>query len=214
MSQIEKIMTTSPVIPVIVIDNIEDAVPMAKALVAGGLKVLEVTLRTQLGLEAIRQIKSEVPDAIVGAGTVVSPDDAVNAANAGAEFLVSPGHTDELVDMALALNVPILPGVATASEAMKMLSKGIRHLKFFPAEAIGGLAVLKSIAGPLPQLRFCPTGGINLEKAPSYLAQDNILCVGGSWMLDKKIIANKDWAALEALAYEATMLGEGSLSIS
>ncbi|MBB6520061.1 bifunctional 4-hydroxy-2-oxoglutarate aldolase/2-dehydro-3-deoxy-phosphogluconate aldolase [Pseudoteredinibacter isoporae] len=206
MSRIEEIMTSSPVIPVIVIDDLADAVPMAKALLSGGLKVLEVTLRTEHGLAAIRKIKQELPEAIVGAGTVISAEDAENSVAAGAEFLVSPGHTDELVDRALALGVPILPGVATPSEAMKMLAKGIRHLKFFPAEAVGGLKVLKAIAGPLPQLRFCPTGGINPEKAIDYLAQNNILCVGGSWMLEKGDIADKNWAAIESKAREAASL--------
>lgn len=206
MSRIEEIMTSSPVIPVIVINDLDDAVPMAKALVAGGLKVLEVTLRTEHGLAAIRKIKQELPEAIVGAGTVITAEDAENSVAAGAEFLVSPGHTDALVDRALELNVPILPGVATPSEAMNMLAKGIRHLKFFPAEAVGGLKVLKAIAGPLPQLRFCPTGGINPEKAVDYLAQKNILCVGGSWMLEKSDIADKNWDAIERKAREAASL--------
>ena len=203
MEKIEKIMSTSPVIPVIVIDDLDDALPLAKALVAGGLKVLEVTLRTEHGLLAIERIKKEIPGAIVGAGTVISPQDVEKSVAAGAEFLVSPGHTDALVNRAIELNVPLLPGVATPSEAMKMLAKGIRHLKFFPAEAVGGLKVLKAIAGPLPQLRFCPTGGINPEKAKDYLAQSNILCVGGSWMLDKNDIANKDWQAIETKARQA-----------
>lgn len=206
MSKIEQIMTASPVIPVIVIDHIDDAVPMAQALVKGGLCVLEVTLRTDCALEAIAKIKQEVSGAIVGAGTVVSADDVKRAVAAGSEFLVSPGHTDALIDAALDSGIPILPGVATASEAMSLLEKGISHLKFFPAEAIGGLAVLKSIAGPLPQIKFCPTGGINLAKAPEYLSQANILCVGGSWMLDKEAVANKDWARVEQLAREAAAL--------
>lgn len=206
MSKIEKIMTASPVIPVIVINDIDDAVPMAKALVKGGLCVLEVTLRTECALEAITRIKQEVTGAIVGAGTVVSAEDVHRAVAAGAEFLVSPGHTDALIDAALSSEVPILPGVVTASEAMTLMEKGFRHLKFFPAEASGGLAVLKSLAGPLPQLKFCPTGGIDLAKAPEYLAQPNILCVGGSWMLNKGAVANKDWARVEQLAREAAAL--------
>jgi len=206
MSKIEEIMTSSPVIPVIVINDLDDAVPMARALVNGGLKVLEVTLRTEFGLQAISKIKQEVAGAIVGAGTVISPKDAENSVAAGAEFLVSPGHTDELIDKAVELDVPFLPGVVTPSEAMGLLARGIRHLKFFPAEAAGGLDMLKSIGGPLPQLKFCPTGGINLAKAPKYLAEKNILCVGGTWMLDKEAIANKDWQKVEDLAREAAAL--------
>ncbi len=206
MEKIETIMSTSSVIPVIVIDDLDDALPLARALVAGGLKVLEVTLRTEHGLGAIELIKQQIPEAIVGAGTVVSSVDVENSVAAGAEFLVSPGHTDVMVNKAIELDVPLLPGVATPSEAMKMLEKGIRHLKFFPAEAVGGLKVLKAIAGPLPQLRFCPTGGITPEKAKDYLSQSNILCVGGSWMLDKKDIADKNWSAIEAKAKLAATL--------
>lgn len=206
MERIEEIMTSSPVIPVIVINDLDDALPLAKALVAGGLKVLEVTLRTEQGLSAIKLIKQALPEAIVGAGTVITAEDVAASVEAGAEFLVSPGHTDALIDSVQQLAVPILPGVATPSEAMKMLSKGIRHLKFFPAEAVGGLKVLKAIAGPLPQLKFCPTGGIDPQKAVDYLAEPNILCVGGSWMLDKTDIANKDWAAIEAKARKAFSL--------
>jgi 2-dehydro-3-deoxyphosphogluconate aldolase/(4S)-4-hydroxy-2-oxoglutarate aldolase len=204
--QIEKLMTTCPVIPVIVIDDIADAVPLAQALVNGGLKVLEVTLRTDCGLEAIRLIKAEVDGAIVGAGTVITPQDCNNAIAAGAEFLVSPGSTQALVDEAAKSDVPLLAGAATASEVMALLASGIKHMKFFPAEAAGGVAMLKSIAGPLPQVKFCPTGGINESLAPSYLVLENVLCIGGTWMLDKKLIAAKDWAAIEAKARLAAQL--------
>jgi 2-dehydro-3-deoxyphosphogluconate aldolase/(4S)-4-hydroxy-2-oxoglutarate aldolase len=206
MSNIEKIMTTSPVIPVIVIEDIEDAVPMAQALVNGGLKVLEVTLRTDCGLEAITRIKKEVPGAIVGAGTVITPKDLRDAVAAGSEFLVSPGSTPELIDAALEQSVPLLPGVSTPSEAMNLLSRGISYMKFFPAEAAGGIPMLKSIAGPLPQIKFCPTGGINEKIAPNYLALDNVLCIGGTWMLDKAIVQAKDWATVEAKAKKASQL--------
>ncbi len=206
MRSIEQIMTTSPVIPVIVIDDIEDAVPLAKALVKGGLKVLEVTLRTASGLEAITRIKQQVPDAIVGAGTVVSVEDFSNAVAAGSEFIVSPGTSPELIEAALAHSVPLLPGVATPSEVMALLAKGFTHLKFFPAQAAGGIPMLKSIAGPLGQVKFCPTGGVSLANAPDFLALDNVLCVGGTWMLNKATIAAKDWATIEAQAREAASL--------
>jgi len=205
-ANIEAIMLTSPVIPVIVIDDIDDAVPMAQALVNGGLKVLEVTLRTDFGLEAISRIKQQVSGAIVGAGTVITAEDLEKAVAAGSEFLVSPGCTDSLINAALKGSIPLLPGVATPSEAMSLLSKGISHMKFFPAQAAGGIPMLKSIAGPLPQLKFCPTGGITEANAPDFLALPNVLCVGGTWMLDKKLVANKDWAAIEKIAKAASQL--------
>jgi 2-dehydro-3-deoxyphosphogluconate aldolase/(4S)-4-hydroxy-2-oxoglutarate aldolase len=204
--QIEAIMLTSPVIPVIVIDDIDDAVPMAQALVNGGLKVLEVTLRTEFGLEAISRIKQHVSGAIVGAGTVITLSDLEKSVAAGAEFLVSPGCTDALIDSALKGSVPLLPGVATPSEAMALLSKGVAHMKFFPAQAAGGIPMLKSIAGPLPQIKFCPTGGITETNAADFLALSNVLCVGGTWMLDKALIANKDWAGIEKKARAAAQL--------
>lgn len=203
MLKIEKIMLTSPVIPVIVIDDIEDAVPLAQALVNGGLKVLEVTLRTDHGLQAISKIKQAIPGAIVGAGTVITPDDVARAVEAGAEFLVSPGCTDALVHAALAHSVPLLPGVVTPSEAMTLLQRGISHMKFFPAQAAGGIPMLKSIAGPLPQIKFCPTGGITESNASNFLALQNVLCVGGTWMLDKALIKAKDWVAIEDKARAA-----------
>jgi 2-dehydro-3-deoxyphosphogluconate aldolase/(4S)-4-hydroxy-2-oxoglutarate aldolase len=204
--KIEAIMLTSPVIPVIVIDDINDAVPLAQALVNGGLKVLEVTLRTEFGLEAIRRIKQHVSGAIVGAGTVITLDDLEKSVAAGAEFLVSPGCTDALIDLALKGSVPLLPGVATPSEAMALLSKGVAHMKFFPAQAAGGIPMLKSIAGPLPQIKFCPTGGITETNAADFLALSNVLCVGGTWMLDKKLIASKDWTSIEKKAHAAAQL--------
>jgi 2-dehydro-3-deoxyphosphogluconate aldolase/(4S)-4-hydroxy-2-oxoglutarate aldolase len=206
MSNIETIMKTSPVIPVIVIDDIDDAVPMANALVKGGLNVLEVTLRTPCALAAISKIKAEVPEAIVGAGTIIGPEDLHQAIAAGADFLVSPGCTDELITAALKQSVALLPGVATPSEAMVLLARGVSHMKFFPAQAAGGIAMLKSIAGPLPHIKFCPTGGINEANAAAYLALDNVLCVGGSWMLDKALIKAKDWAAIEQRARVAAQL--------
>ena len=203
---IEEIMTTSPVIPVIVIDDLADAVPLARALVNGGLKVLEVTLRTDYGLQAISKIKQEVDGAIVGAGTVITSEDCLKAITAGSEFLVSPGSTASLVETALQHSVPLLPGVASPSEAMALLDRGISHMKFFPAQAAGGIPMLKSIAGPLPQIKFCPTGGINEAIAPDFLALDNVLCIGGTWMLDKALIEAKNWEAIEAAAKRAAAL--------
>ena len=206
MPTIEQIMLTSPVIPVIVINDMDDAVPLAQALVNGGLKVLEVTLRTDLGLQAITKIKQAIPEAIVGAGTVITPNDVEKSLAAGAEFLVSPGSTAALIDAALDNAVPLLPGVATPSEAMTLLGRGIAHMKFFPAQAAGGIPMLKSIAGPLPQLKFCPTGGITEANAPDFLALANVLCVGGTWMLDKALIEARDWAGIEQKARAAAQL--------
>lgn len=206
MTDIEQIMISCPVIPVIVIDDIDDAVPMAQALVNGGLKVLEVTLRTDCGLQAIRNIRREVPGAIVGAGTVITAQDLSAAVAAGSQFLVSPGSTPALIDAALQQSVPLLPGVASPSEAMALLERGITHMKFFPAQAAGGIPMLKSIAGPFPQIRFCPTGGITESNAPDFLALKNVLCVGGTWMLTKALISTKDWAGIEASARAASQL--------
>ncbi|WP_372780083.1 bifunctional 4-hydroxy-2-oxoglutarate aldolase/2-dehydro-3-deoxy-phosphogluconate aldolase [Litorivivens sp.] len=206
MECLGRIMGLSPVIPVIVIDDPDQAVPLATALYRGGLKVLEVTLRTEYGLQAIADIGQALPDAVVGAGTVITPDDVKNARQAGARFLVSPGCTPRLLASAQAEDIALLPGVNTPSEAMLLLEQGLRHLKFFPAEAAGGVAMLKSIAGPLPQLRFCPTGGINPQNAASYLDLPNVACVGGTWMLDKRAIAAGDWDTVERLSREAAGL--------
>ncbi len=206
MECLGRIMGLSPVIPVIVIDDPDQAVPLATALYRGGLKVLEVTLRTEYGLQAIADIGQALPDAVVGAGTVITSDDVKNARQAGARFLVSPGCTPRLLASAQAEDIALLPGVNTPSEAMLLLEQGLRHLKFFPAAAAGGVAMLKSIAGPLPQLRFCPTGGINPQNAASYLDLPNVACVGGTWMLDKRAIAAGDWDTVERLSREAAGL--------
>lgn len=206
MNAVERIMRTAPVIPVIVIDRIEDAVPLARALVAGGLTVLEVTLRTACALQAISEIKRAIPAAVVGAGTVISPEDVDRAVAAGAEFLVSPGSTPGLIDAAVAKQIPILPGVATPSEAMALAARGLSQMKFFPAQAAGGVAMLKAISGPLPSISFCPTGGITKANAPDFLALDNVLCVGGTWMLDKAAIAAGDWENIERQARLASQL--------
>jgi 2-dehydro-3-deoxyphosphogluconate aldolase / (4S)-4-hydroxy-2-oxoglutarate aldolase len=203
---IKEVMTTSPVMPVMVINQIEHAVPLACALVEGGLKVLEITLRTSVALECIRRIKAEVPDAIVGAGTIINTQTLHQAIDAGAQFIVSPGITDSLLDASLTCGVPVLPGVITPSEVMRLLEKGITAMKFFPAEAAGGIPMLKSIGGPLPQIMFCPTGGVNLNNAPDYLALSNVACVGGSWMAPADLVDAENWAEITRRAAEATAL--------
>ncbi len=203
---VEKIITSTPVIPVLVIHHLEDAVPLAQALVRGGLKVLELTLRTAVAAEALSLIKNEIPDAVVGMGTIIDPISLEISLNAGADFLVSPGSTDALLDAAKINHAALLPGVATPSEAMRLFDKGYHCQKFFPAEAAGGVAMLKSIYGPLPQIKFCPTGGINATKAKAYLQCENVSCVGGSWMADKAWIKAADWKSIEAASSEAMNL--------
>ncbi len=205
---IEKIMNTAPVIPVMVIDKVENAVPLAQALVDGGLKVLEITLRTAAALESIREIKAAVPDAIVGAGTIINTQTLDQALEAGSEFIVTPGATPAIIDAALSSNVSILPGINTPSEAMALLEKGISALKFFPAEAAGGIPMLKAIGGPLPQITFCPTGGINPNNASEYLALKNVACVGGSWMAPANLVAEGRWEEIQNLAAVASTLGQ------
>ena len=203
---INDVMNTSPVMPVMVINQIEQAVPLARALVDGGLKVLEITLRTPVALECIRRIKAEVPGAIVGAGTIINTQTLDQAIAAGAEFIVSPGVTPSLLDAALSSGIPTLPGVITPSEVMRLLEKGITAMKFFPAEAAGGIPMLKSIGGPLPQVTFCPTGGVNPKNAPEYLSLSNVACVGGSWMAPAELVDAGDWAEITRRAAEAAAL--------
>lgn len=200
------VLDLAPVVPVVVVDDPSDAVPLARALVAGGLPAIEVTLRTAAAPAAIRAIADAVPDAVVGAGTVITPEQVTDAVAAGARFLVSPGWTDVLLDAMRASGVPYLPGVSTTSEVVALLERGVREMKFFPAEAAGGTAYLKSLYGPLPQARFCPTGGIGPGTAPDYLALPNVGCVGGSWMLPKGAVEARDWGLVEALAREAAGL--------
>ena len=200
-AKIAAIMRTAPVIPVLVIDDLADALPLAQALVAGGLKVLEVTLRTPCALDAIRAMK-QVPGAIVGAGTVLNPDDLSAAIDAGSEFIVSPGLTPRLGEAAVAAGIPFLPGTANAADIMLGIDLGLNRFKFFPAEASGGVSALKAIAGPFGSARFCPTGGITLATAPNYLALPQVLCVGGSWMVPK----GADAAAITAAAGAAAAL--------
>ena len=200
-----EICRLAPVVPVLVIDDLAHAAPLARALVAGGLPALEVTLRTACALDAIRAM-SQVPGGVVGAGTLLTPADVKAAKAAGAMFGVSPGATDRIIAACEEEGLPLLPGAATASEIMALLERGFTVQKFFPAEQAGGAAYLKSIGSPIPQVRFCPTGGISLKIAPDYLALKNILCVGGSWVAPKEAMARGDWAEVTRLAAEAAGL--------
>lgn len=204
--QMERAMRLAPVIPVVVIDDARAAVPMARALVAGGVPAIEVTLRTAAALEAVRAIAAEVDGAVVGVGTVLGEADLRAACEAGARFAVSPGATARLLDAAEDVALPLLPGAATASEAMALLERGYRHLKFFPAVPAGGAKLLAAWAGPLPQLRFCPTGGIGAASALDFLALPNVLCVGGSWLTPADKLGSGDWAGIEQLARVAAGL--------
>ncbi len=205
-TSIKDIMYTAPVIPVMVINRLEQAVPLANALVEGGLNVLEITLRTPVALDAIRQIKAEVKDAIVGAGTIINRESLQQAIDAGAEFLVSPGFTEDLIEAASATPIPLLPGVTSPGEVMRLMERGIYEMKFFPAEAAGGVAMLKSIGGPLPQVTFCPTGGVDPQNAEQYLALNNVACVGGSWMAPADLVDAKNWDEIRQRALAASRI--------
>ncbi|MEM9442483.1 MAG: bifunctional 4-hydroxy-2-oxoglutarate aldolase/2-dehydro-3-deoxy-phosphogluconate aldolase [Pseudomonadota bacterium] len=200
---LDDIMRATPVIPVMMIDEIDQAVPLARALVKGGLRVLEITLRTPIALDAIRAIIADVDDAIVGAGTVLTPQQLEHVAALRCKFAVSPGFTTSLLDAATTSPCPLLPGTSTASEVMQLLDRGHDRMKFFPAEAAGGTAMLKSLASPLPAAKFCPTGGIGPDNAAGYLALPNVLCVGGSWVVPKDAIAQGDWDKITMLATDA-----------
>jgi len=193
---IEEICQLTPVMPVLVIDDIATAVPLAEALVADGLKTLEITLRTPAALGAIRAIADAVPDAVVGVGTLRSADDVTASVDAGARFGVSPGLSHAILDAAERASLPMLPGVATPSEAITAAERGLKLLKFFPAKANGGIPVLKAWASALPDLTFCPTGGVTAENAPTYLALDNVTIVGGTWIAPPKLIQAREWAAI------------------
>jgi 2-dehydro-3-deoxyphosphogluconate aldolase/(4S)-4-hydroxy-2-oxoglutarate aldolase len=196
----------APVVPVITIRDIDHAVPLARALVGGGLPLLEITLRTEHGLEAMRRIRAEVEGVIVGAGTVLNGKEFELAQAAGAEFIVSPGITTDLLQAAERTGTRLLPGVATVSEIMQGLQYGLETFKFFPAEAAGGIPMLRAFAGPFPRLRFCPTGGIGPDNAPAYLALDNVICVGGSWLTPEAVVQKGDWQTIGRLAREAAKL--------
>jgi 2-dehydro-3-deoxyphosphogluconate aldolase/(4S)-4-hydroxy-2-oxoglutarate aldolase len=201
-----EIMHASPVIPVIAIDDINHAVPLARALVAGGIRVLEVTLRTEHGLAAIRAIAQQVPEAIVGVGTLTRPDEFAASRDAGAVFGVSPGLTASLIQAARSSGLPLLPGVMTPSEVMMAREAGYRQLKLFPAVPAGGVGMLNAIAGPLPDVMFCPTGGVSQENAAQFLACKNVACVGGSWLTPKDALEAGDWERITTLARAASKL--------
>ncbi len=202
-----EICSMAPIVPVLVVDDVRTARPLAEALVAGGLPALEVTLRTPAALDVIAEM-AQVPGGVVGAGTLVTPDDVRAAKAAGATFGVSPGATDKLIDACEAEGLPLLAGAATATEAMRLLARGYDMLKFFPAEASGGAPALKAIGAPLPQISFCPTGGVSPQNAASYLSLDNVICAGGSWVAPKDMVTSGDWAGIEALARDASKLGK------
>ncbi|ABZ76517.1 2-dehydro-3-deoxyphosphogluconate aldolase/4-hydroxy-2-oxoglutarate aldolase [Shewanella halifaxensis HAW-EB4] len=201
--QPQDIFKRSPIVPVMVINKIEHAVPLAKALVAGGISVLEVTLRTDCALEAITKIAQEVPEAIVGAGTILNKTQLEQAVQAGAQFVITPGATTELLEAAMAGTTPLIPGVASISEVMKGMALGYTNFKFFPAEASGGVNALKAFSGPLADIRFCPTGGITPSNYKEYLALKNVDCIGGSWIAPTDAMEQGDWERITALCKEA-----------
>ncbi|MDT0379494.1 bifunctional 4-hydroxy-2-oxoglutarate aldolase/2-dehydro-3-deoxy-phosphogluconate aldolase [Streptomyces sp. DSM 42041] len=200
------VLDLAPVLPVVVLEDAVDAVPVARALVEGGLPAIEVTLRTRAAPEVIARIAAEVPEAVVGAGTVLSPAHVRAAVDAGARFLVSPGCTDLLLRSLRESALPFLPGASTASEVLALLEQGVTDMKFFPAEAAGGAPYLRALSSPLPRARFCPTGGISASTAADYLALPNVACVGGSWMLPDDALAARDWSRVTRLAREAATL--------
>jgi 2-dehydro-3-deoxyphosphogluconate aldolase/(4S)-4-hydroxy-2-oxoglutarate aldolase len=201
------LLAISPVIPVVVVDSVADAVPLARALARGGVPIMEITLRTEVGLAAIERVAAEVPETTVGAGTVTTPEQAAAARRAGARFIVTPGATVGLLDAVLDTGLPLLAGASTLTEILRLREHGQQAVKFFPAEASGGTAYLSAVAGPLPDVRFCPTGGIGPANVAEYLALPNVGCVGGSWLTPAAAIGAGDWAAIERLAAAASMLG-------
>jgi 2-dehydro-3-deoxyphosphogluconate aldolase/(4S)-4-hydroxy-2-oxoglutarate aldolase len=203
------LLSLSPVIPVVVIDDASDAVPLARALARGGIPVMEITLRTEAGLGAIERVAAEVPETTVGAGTVTTPEEAAAAQRAGAQFVVTPGATDRLLGAVLDTGLPLLPGASTLTEILRLREHGQQAVKFFPAEAAGGAAYLSAVAGPVPDVRFCPTGGITPANAAAYLALPNVGCVGGSWLTPRAEVRAGDWAAIERLAAQAAGLAAG-----
>jgi len=208
-AQVEATLRLAPVVAVVVIDELADAVPLARALVGGGIRAIEVTLRTPIALDAVRAIGAEVEGAVVGAGTLLAPKDIAAAEAAGARFGVSPGVTPALLDAADASALPYLPGAATATEAMQLFERGYTFQKFFPATPAGGPEYLRALASPLPGIRFCPTGGISAHSAREWLALPNVVCVGGSWLSTGALLRSGDWRRIEALAREAAALRAG-----
>ncbi|WP_444901066.1 bifunctional 4-hydroxy-2-oxoglutarate aldolase/2-dehydro-3-deoxy-phosphogluconate aldolase [Microbulbifer sp. SSSA007] len=203
---IADILQAAGVVPVLVIEQVEDALPLATALLEGGLNVLEVTLRTEAAFGAVEQIAKHLPEAHVGTGTVLNSDDLRRSTDAGAGFMVSPGATEQLLAAADGSDVPLLPGAASASEVMRLFERGYRYQKFFPAQAAGGVPMLKSLAGPLAEVRFCPTGGVSPDNAADYLALNNVVCVGGSWMASSSLVREKNWAEITRLSKQAATL--------
>ncbi|NKN35428.1 2-dehydro-3-deoxy-phosphogluconate aldolase [Agrobacterium sp. a22-2] len=200
------VLKLQPVVPVLIIEDAATAVPLARALVAGGLKAIEITMRTAAALDAVRRVADEVEGAVVGAGTILNAAHFQAAIDAGSQFIVSPGTTQELLDAARGSDIPLLPGAATASEVMALREEGYEVLKFFPAEQAGGAAYLKALSSPLAGTLFCPTGGISLKNAKDYLSLPNVVCVGGSWVAPKELVAAGDWAGITKLAAEACAL--------
>jgi 2-dehydro-3-deoxyphosphogluconate aldolase/(4S)-4-hydroxy-2-oxoglutarate aldolase len=207
LPRVSPLMGTTRVIPVVTLDRVSDAVPLARALEAGGLNVIEVTLRTEAALKGCEAIARDCPDLVLGIGTVLTPSQIGEARDAGAKFLVTPGTSAKLGRAVAESGIPCLPGAATVSEMVSLMEFGFHELKFFPAEAAGGVDYLKSVSGPLADLRFCPTGGVSPANAATYLALGNVLCVGGSWMVPKAKVQAGDWAGITALAREAAQLG-------
>ncbi|MCV2884250.1 bifunctional 4-hydroxy-2-oxoglutarate aldolase/2-dehydro-3-deoxy-phosphogluconate aldolase [Aestuariibacter sp. AA17] len=207
----DEVFAQGPVVPVLVIKDIEHAVPLAKALIKGGIKVLEVTLRTPVAIEAIRRIAEEVPDALVGAGTVTNEAQLKQVTDAGALFAISPGMTSELLDAGNSGSIALIPGISSTSDLMKGLDKGYTHFKFFPAEASGGVKAIKSISGPFPDVKFCPTGGIGPENYLEYLSLPNVMCAGGSWLAPDDAVVNGEWDRISQLASDAVK-GASSLN--
>jgi 2-dehydro-3-deoxyphosphogluconate aldolase/(4S)-4-hydroxy-2-oxoglutarate aldolase len=205
---VRDLLAGNTVIPVIVIDRVEDAVPLAKALIAGGLNVLEVTLRTEAAVEGIRQIVQHVPGAIVGTGTVCTADQVKLSEDLGCQFMVSPGSTDKLLAAAADSSIGLLPGISSATEMMRCMEQGYQDFKFFPAEAAGGAAMIKSLYGPFSEARICPTGGIGLHNVMEYLSLPNVICVGGSWICPAQLVREQRWDDIEQLARDASLLGQ------
>jgi len=204
--RIDDICKNVPVIPILSLNNLGDTIGVGKALINGGLNVLEVTLRTDYGLQAIRELKSAIPNVIIGAGTVATSAQFESAVEAGADFIVCPGHTSELLKFASESNIPTIPGVSTISEAMFAMEFGFDRLKLFPAEVLGGVNFLRAVNGPFPKIKFCATGGITLDNASLYLSLSNVFCVGGSWLTPTKLIELKKWKDIELLAAQASRL--------
>ena len=202
----ESLLRAAGILPVVTGHTLDEARKVSEALLKGGLPAIELTLRTPVAMDALAMLKKELPDIVIGAGTVLSERDLQAAIDAGARYALSPGGTPKLMEAARGAAIPFIPGVATSSEIMRGLELGYTHFKFFPAEQLGGVAWLKAQAGPLPQARFCPTGGVSLEKAPAYLALDNVLCVGGSWLAPADKINARDWSGIEAAARSAAGL--------